>query len=139
MPRPGRPRRGPSRGQLARRRSVPYRLLGLLQSPNRALPRFKKDEAVALGLARVAIGDDVALVDVAVGLEGQGQGLAGCVPAEAEHEYLAVGDVGVGRGVDAAEDFGVVQGGVDDEVDELVLGVGLEEALDVVGIVVGVE
>lgn len=48
-------------------------------------------------------------------------------------EDLAVGDVAVGGGADEGEEGGVGDGGGGEEVDQLLLGVGFEELLDIVG------
>lgn len=42
-------------------------------------------------------------------------------------EDLAVADIAIGELADAIEEGGVLGGGVADELDELVLGVGLEK------------
>ena len=84
------------------------------------------DEAVAAATARGAVGDGVALVDIAEGGERSGQRGGGSARAEAVHEEAAVRGVGGGGGREAGEQGGVAEAGVGEEVQELVPGERLQ-------------
>lgn len=80
-----------------------------------------RDEAVALGLARVLVGDDDGFVDGTVGGEERSELVGGCVGAKAADEELAAGGVGVGEGAGRGEEVGVVEEGGGEDLEEVVV------------------
>ena len=99
-------RDGPSGSQLAGSGAIADLLLGLLESLPGAAPVLEENKGVAFGLAGDAVGDRLAILDLAVLAEDGGEGFGGGVPAEAVDEDLAVGGVRIGE---LAHDFDQVR------------------------------
>ncbi|KAL0001843.1 hypothetical protein SO802_015624 [Lithocarpus litseifolius] len=68
-------------------------LLVLLESLSGIAPVLKENKGVAFGLTGNAVDDRLAILDLAVLAEDEGEGFSGGVPAKAVDEDLAVGGV----------------------------------------------
>ncbi|PON73816.1 LOW QUALITY PROTEIN: hypothetical protein TorRG33x02_248680 [Trema orientale] len=124
---PGQPRRG----ELGHRDSAVDFLAGLFQGEEGAVGVLEGDEAVPFGLAGVLVEDNDGLVEVAVGGEEGAEGLGGGLGAEAADEELPEGGVAVREGAHSVEDVRVANDGVLEDVEELVVGEGVEEPASV--------
>nr|GLL19486.1 Beta-adaptin appendage, C-terminal subdomain containing protein [Ipomoea trifida] len=98
---------------------------------DRSFSVLEDDKSIAFTIASLTVGDNIAVVNFSVGLEGREEGVAGDVEAKAVDKDLAVGDIRVGGGADKGEERGVLEGSIDGEGDKLVLGVGFKEGLDI--------
>ena len=71
--------------------------LALLESLLGATPVLEENKGVAFGLTGDAVGDRLAILNLAVLAEDKGEGFGGAVPFEAVDEDLAVGGVRIGE------------------------------------------
>ena len=72
-------------------------LLALLESLPGATPVLEENKGVAFGLTGDAVGDRLAILNLAVLAEDRGEGFDGAVPSEAMDEDLAVGGVRISK------------------------------------------
>ena len=72
-------------------------LLGLLKSLPSVAPVLEENKGVALGLTRDAVGDHLAIFDLAVLAKDGGEGFSCGVPPKAVDEDLVVGGVHIGE------------------------------------------
>ena len=72
-------------------------LLALLESLSGATPVLEENKGVAFGLTGDAVGDRLAILNLAVLAEDRGEGFDGAVPSEAMDEDLAVGGVRISK------------------------------------------